>query len=132
MAIEYKLFGISDNMNEDERKKRGFFPKIVRKKTVGIDDLAHSIGGGSTMRELEAKKIMEQMLYQIEQELLDGNHVNLEGFGSFMLTAQAKKPISSTEGVRAENIEVKRLAFKNSETLKRRLKRARFVRSTEK
>lgn len=126
MTIKYKLLEISDNMSQSGKKRKGYYPRIVRKNTITTDGLAKSVGRGSVFKAAEAKGIIEQLLLVIESELLNGNHVTLDGFGTFALTAQAKRPIDDPEKVRAESIEVKRVAFKASEPLKRKLKNAHF------
>lgn len=117
----------NDNLNSDETKKKGIYPKVVRSKTIGIEALALRIARGRKWNAIETRATLELMLESITEELLDGNHVCFEGFGTFSLTAQCKKTVTNPDEIRAESIEVKRMVFTPSPNLKKRFKTAKFT-----
>jgi len=132
MSIKYKLIERGDNINPEGSKKIGYYPQVVRYGTINIDQLALRIAKGKRLQAFETKATIELLLACIEDELLLGNHVCLDGFGTFSLTAQTKRPISDPDEIRAESIEVKRVVFNPSKPLNKRMKIAKFVRAPKK
>ncbi|MGL4364873.1 MAG: HU family DNA-binding protein [Bacteroidales bacterium] len=126
MSIKYKFVNWNDNVNPDGEKKSGYFPQVVRRKTVGIKNLALNITRGKISQAIEEQASILRLLNCLEKELLEGNSVCFEGFGTFSLTAQSKHQITDPKKFRAESIEVKRVVFNPSSALMRRLKNAKF------
>ena len=117
-----------DYLNPEGQKKTGFYPHIVRSNTTNIEQLAANMSRGQRLKGIEMKGTIEFMLACIEDELLNGNHVCLDGFGTFAITAACNKQVNDPSEVRAESILVKRVTFTPSKQLKGRLKNAVFVR----
>ncbi|WP_423130299.1 HU family DNA-binding protein [Gaoshiqia sp. Z1-71] len=67
------------------------------------------------MIELEAG--VQLVLSQLLDELADGNHVCIEGFGTFSVSAKAVRAAIEQHDIRAESIRLKRIVFKTSKTL---------------
>lgn len=128
MSISYKMIERWSNINPTGEKKSGFYPQIVRAKTVTIEDLALSVSKGKKLQAIETKSTIEMLLSCIEAELLNGNNVCLDGFGTFMLSARSKRPVIDPAEIRAESIEVKRVSFRPSLPLRNRMKVAKFIR----
>lgn len=122
------MIGRKDYLNPEGNKKEGVYPQIVRSKTVKIDDLADAVASGKRFQAYEVKSTILQLLDSIETELLNGNSVCLDGFGTFSLTAQSKRSAITPDEIRAESIEVKRVVFTPSSPLRQRMKVAKFVR----
>lgn len=120
-----------DYYNPEESKKEGFHPQVVRRTTVTIGDIALKMAKGKALNAPDAKAMIETLILCIEEELLNGNHVMLDNFGTFSLTAQRKRKADTPDEIRAESIEVKRIAFKPSPRLHRHMKQAVFVRAKE-
>lgn len=131
MAIKYKMIAKGDYLNPEGKKKTGYYPQVVRSSTVGISDLASSVAKGKRLNSIEMKGTIEMLLACIEDELLKGNNVCLEGFGTFALTAQCNRHVENPGEVRAESIEVKRVTFTPSLPLRKRLRNAKFVRTKD-
>ncbi len=119
-----------DYLNPEGKKKTGFYPQIVRSQTVNTEALAASVARGKRFTTIETKATIEIILACIEDELLAGNSVCFDGFGTFALTAECRE-VSDPTKIRAESISVKRVTFTPSKPLKKRLKSAIFVRATE-
>lgn len=130
MSIKYKMIERGDYLNPEGKKKTGFYPQIVRSKTVNIEELAASVARGKRFNTIETKATIEILLVCIEDELLAGNSVCFDGFGTFALTAECRKVEDPTK-IRAESISVKRVTFTPSKPLKNRLKSAKFHRAKE-
>ena len=127
MSINYKMIFRGDYLNPNEKKKTGFYPQVVRKSTVSIKDLAEKMSSGKKLGALEAEVNIKALLACIEAELLKGNSVCLNDFGTFSLTAECRD-VSNPDEIRAESISVKHIVFKPSKVLKGNMRMARFVR----
>jgi len=128
MSIKCKMISRKDYLNTESNKKEGVYPQIVRNKTVKIDELANTVAKGKRFQSFEVKIIILQLTDCTEKELLNGNGVCLNGFGTFSLAAQSKR-LTNAEEIRAESIEVKWMVFTPSSPLRHRMKVAKFVRS---
>lgn len=129
MSIKYKMIRRGDYYNPEENKKTGVYPQVVRSQTIHLDRLALKLAKGKRLQAFEVKGTLEMLMACIEDELLDGNSVCLDGFGTFSLTAQSKRRVENANEIRAESIEVKRVVFTPSAPLRKRMKAATFVRS---
>ena len=121
----------NDNLNHEEFKKKGFYPTVVRKKTVGIKELAERASKRCRMHPYEMEMAIKTALEAIQEELLESNNVCLEGFGTFSLKAESRNVLNPDE-LRAESIFVKKVSFKCSTILLKELKVAKFARYNEK
>ncbi len=128
MSIKYKMIHRGDYLNPDEQKKTGFYPQVVRASTINIEQLAERMSHGKRLNAIELKSTIQLLMACVEDELLAGNSVCLDGFGTFALTASCLKSVSNPAEVRAESIVVKRVVFTPSKPLKSRLKLAKFER----
>lgn len=120
-----------DYLNPDEKKKTGYYPQVIRSRTVNMEEMATIIAKGKRLQAIEIKGTLELLMVCIEDELLNGNSVCLDGFGTFSLTAQSKRRADNPKEIRAESVEVKRVTFTPSLPLRKRLKEAIFVRAAE-
>lgn len=130
MSINYKMIHRGDYMNPDEKKKSGYYPQIIRSKTVNLEEMATTIAKGKRLQAFEIKGTLELLMACIEDELLNGNNVCLDGFGTFALSATCSKHVENPNDVRAESIAIKRVTFKPSKPLIKRMKEAKFKRSS--
>jgi predicted histone-like DNA-binding protein len=130
MSVQYKMVGKIDNLNPEELKKRGYYPAVVRKRTIGIEQLAKKAAEGCSLNSFEMEMAIKVTLQAIQSELLDSNNVCLEGFGTFSLKAESRH-VKTPDELRAESIFVKKVAFKCSTILLNEMKVAKFVRFNE-
>ncbi|NVN96258.1 MAG: HU family DNA-binding protein [Bacteroidetes bacterium] len=117
-----------DYLNPDDKKKSGYYPQVVRSATVNIADLALQVARGKKNNAFEMEGTIRVLLSCIEEELLNGNSVCFDGFGTFSLTAECRREVKDPSEIRAESISVKRVVFVPSKPLKGRLKSAKFER----
>lgn len=120
------MVGMNDNLNSADKKKTGYYPTIVRKKTVGIADIADIASAHCSLNNFELEMAAKVLLQAIKSELLNSNHVCLEGFGTFSLKAGSRIVQNPTE-LRAESIYVKKVAFKHSPILVNEMKKGTFT-----
>ena len=64
-------------------------------------------------------------------ELLDGNSVTLDEFGTFSVSAATDKAVTNPEEIRSASIYVKNVNFIPSPRLMKRMETARFERKTK-
>ena len=131
MSIKYKMIHRGDYLNPEEKKKSGYYPQVIRSGTVNLEEMATIIAKGKRLQAFEIKYTLELLIACIEDELLDGNSVCLDGFGTFSLTAQSVRRVENPKEIRAESVEVKRVTFTPSLPLRKRLKNAKFIRAAE-
>ena len=125
MAILYRMKIRRDNINPDDKKVTGYYPTVVRRATIDTKRLAERMANGSTLNKQEARMMIEMMIDAIETELKHGNHVCLNGFGTFSLSAESRL-VKRKDEIRAESIRVKRVTFRTSEPFMRRMRKATF------
>lgn len=118
---------IKDNLNKEGEKKSGYFPKVVRQKTINLKELAVKASKGTTINSFEIEAAMQMVIEIIKRELLDSNHVCLNGFGTFSLSAESRI-VENPNELRAESISIKRVVFVSSRTLMKDIRKAKFVR----
>jgi predicted histone-like DNA-binding protein len=124
------MMGKNDNLNPADKKKKGYYPTVVRKKTIGITELADIASEYCSMNNFELEMAAKVLLKAIRNELLNSNHVCLEGFGTFSLKAESRH-VETPNELRAESVFVKKVAFKCSPILLAEMKSATFVRYKE-
>lgn len=128
MSIYYRMESQNDNLNPEGKKKQGLYPKIVKKQTVGLKELAQRIAEETTFNKHEVESAIGMAFDNIIKELCNGNHVNINGFGSFSLSAESKKVVQQDDEIRAESVLVKRVLFRTSRTLMKNIRHAKFER----
>lgn len=125
MAILYKMMAINDNLNAETNKKTGYYPVVVRNKTLSISDLAHVASELCSLKSFEIEMAAKVLLEAIEDQLRQSNNVCLDGFGTFSVTAESRR-VNSPDELRAESIHVKKVNFKCSPLLLKKMKNATF------
>ena len=131
MSIQYKMISRKDNLNPEGKKKAGFYPQVVRWRTIRMRELSDMVSTGTTLGRMEVEASLRMVLERIERELLAGNHVCLDEFGTFSLTAECRY-VESPDEIRAESVKVKRVVFNPSKTLTARMKTGQFIRAVSK
>ena len=117
MSIYYRLDEQTDNMNPAESKKRGLFPRIIRRRTIGLDELCKRRAEGTTFNAFELEIAAKMLVDGILKELGDGNNVTIDGFGTFSISAEAAREAQQPHDIRAESIRFKKIVFRMSKAL---------------
>ncbi len=121
MSIYYRLDEQSDNLNPADSRKRGLFPRIIRKRTVGLNELCKYVATGTTINAYEVEIAVRMLVDGIIEELGNGNNVCIEGFGTFSVSAEAIRDVLEPNDIRAESIRAKKIVFKTSKALLKHL-----------
>ena len=119
MGIFYRMDEQNDNLNQDKNRKQGLYPRVIRKETVGLRELCKRAAKGTSFNAFELEAGMQLAVKQMIDELTDGNHVCIEGFGTFSVSAKATRPSLKQHEIRAKSIRMKRIVFKTSKILLR-------------
>jgi predicted histone-like DNA-binding protein len=110
----------TDNLHPEESKKRGLFPRIIRKRTVGLKELCNKTSQGTTFNAFELEIAALMLVKGILDELDDGNNVCIDDFGTFSVSAETIREAQEQHDIRAESIRLKRIVFKTSKVLLKR------------
>jgi len=121
MSIYYRLDEQSDNLHPENSRKRGFFPRIIRKRTVELNELCKRTAEGTTLKAFELEIAAKMLVEGILKELGNGNHVTIGNFGTFSISAEAVRQVQTPQDIRAESIRLKRIVFVTSRALLKQL-----------
>jgi predicted histone-like DNA-binding protein len=117
MSIYYRLDAQTDNLHPQENKKRGMFPRIIRKRTTGLRELCRRTAAGTTFGALELETAAKMLVQGILDELGNGNNVCIDEFGTFSVSAETIRPAQKSRDIRAESIRLKKIVFRTSKAL---------------
>lgn len=129
MSILYKLKSVKDNISENP--KEGLAVMAVSRGTKGIDVLAREISMGTTFNQAEVKAVLEILVLKIEDNLREGYTINLGELGSFFVSAEGRI-VQDEKEIRSYSVKLKRITYKASRALTKRLKGAPFERAKDK
>lgn len=124
MAIKYRLEPIHDNING--KKEAGFLPVVVKGPTVSLEMLARQIARQSSFTAGDVLGILRNLVDLVPDYLLMGCNVNLEGLGTLWITAALREKALASEAVTGRQVQVKKVNFRNSPVLRKRMKEAVF------
>lgn len=129
MSAQYKLYKISDNINE--MPKEGLVPRIVSKGTFDLRMIARQISQASSLTEGDVYSVIINLRETIISLLEAGYIVKIDELGSFSITIESRL-VQSEKEIRAGSIKFKRVVFKTARALNERFKGMSFKRHREK
>lgn len=121
MSIYYRLDEQTDNLHPEENRKRGLFPRIIRRRTVGLNELCKRTAEGTTFKAFELEVAAKMLVEGILEELGNGNNVTIDDFGTFSVSAEVIRKVQKPQDIRAESIRLKKIVFKTSKPLLKQL-----------
>lgn len=130
MAVLYKFAPVHDNLNEGEKKVKGYYPQVVKRGTIHKEEMLDAVSRGSSSLRGELSRAWMLIEDYIVEQLQNGYDVCLNDFGTFSLSAESRL-IERKNEIRAESIFVKRLNFRASTVVTKKLKTTRFEREPE-
>jgi nucleoid DNA-binding protein len=86
-----------------------------------LSNSANALQGGTTFNAFELEIAAKMLAKGILDELSEGNNVSIEDFGTFSINAEATREAQQQHDIRAESIRLKRIVFKTSKALLKRL-----------
>jgi predicted histone-like DNA-binding protein len=107
----------NDNLHPEGSRKRGLYPRIISRDTVGLADLCERAARGTTLNAFELEIAAKLLVERILEELREGNNVTIDRFGTFSVSAEAIRKAQEPKDIRAESIRLKKIVFKTSTTL---------------
>lgn len=128
MAAMYKLAGTPKPLQDDN--KQLYHARVVSNGTKTTKDIIKASRGLSTISPADIKGAL-QLFHDIMADfLMVGYNVELEGIGTFSLSAQCQ-PVTSKKEIRGESIHFKDVNFRSSKLLRDRLKATPFFKAAE-
>jgi predicted histone-like DNA-binding protein len=128
MTIYYRLDKKTDNLNPENRKKDGLFPRVISKGTRHTEEFCRNAAKGTTFSPYELELALKIIFDNINSDLENGTSVCLDGIGTFSTTAEAARPVKEQHDIRAESVRVKKIVFKPSQVWMKKVKNWKFER----
>ncbi len=125
MSIPYRLTPMKDNISK--APKKGYYAQVVTKGTVDTTSLCHIIANGCTLTVADLRAAIEAISSSIADCLMDGYNVNIDGLGTFSVSAESKV-VESEDDMRAPSVSVKNVNYRAAVSLKKQVKTSRFER----
>lgn len=125
MSIPYRLTPMKDNISK--APKKGYYAQVVTKGTVDTTSLCHLIANGCTLTVADLRAALEALSSSIANCLMDGYNVNLDGIGTFSVSAESKI-VDSEDELRAPSVSVKNVNYRAAVSLKKAVKNSSFER----
>lgn len=88
-------YHLVQKVNPQDRSKKKWYANAVNSSKIGQKEIAKSISSKSSLTSGDVANVIQNLLEELPKELLKGNIVKLEDFGSFRISI-------SSEGVENE------------------------------
>lgn len=125
MSIPYRLTPMKDNISK--APKKGYYAQVVTKGTVDTTSLCHIISSGCTLTVADLRAAIEAISSCIANCLMDGYNVNIDGLGTFSVSAESKV-VDDEDDLRAPSVSVKNVNYRAAVSLKKTVKNSSFER----
>ena len=125
MSIPYRLTPLRDNISKSP--KTGYYAQIVTKGTVDPPSLCHEIAAGCTLTVADLRAAIEAISSSVASCLMNGYNVNIDGLGTFSLSAESKV-VEGEDELRSPSVKVKNVNFRSAVSLKKAVKNSSFER----
>lgn len=125
MGVKYTFKKVTDNLNTEEEKVKGYYPRIISQGSISTADMVEELSRGSVERSAELQKSITLIEDYIVRKLKEGYNVCLTDFGTFSLSAESRR-VQSTDEIRAESVRVKGMNFRTSPKINHKLKTTTF------
>lgn len=125
MSIRYRLTEVKDNISS--KPKKGYYAQVVTKGTIDTQTLCKQISSCCALSTADMTAAIIALSQQLTEFLLDGYNVNIEGIGTFSLSAESKVVEKKTD-IRAQSVKVKNINFRSAVSLKKAMTKSKFIR----
>lgn len=128
MAARYKLE--RNPSPTGDKEEQPYHARVVAVGTLKTEGLLRAAQGKSSVSSADIKGTL-QLLHELMRDyLMMGYNVELEGIGTFSLSAQCR-PVMNKNEIRAESIHFKSINYRPAKILCDKLKATPFVRAEE-
>ena len=129
MPAKY-LFYNNPHSPGQEEEEGVLHARIVEGQVLRFEKLCEIIADRGTFNEGEVKGVMTFFKEELVRALKDGDSVEIDGIGSFYVTAKCP-PIRDPKEIRAESIRFSKVVFRACKELKKEMSSMHFERATD-
>lgn len=124
MSINYRVTPMKDNISK--RPREAYYAQVVTKGTVDTHTLCKEIASSCTLTVSDMTGAIAALVEKVEQSLLNGYNVYIDGLGTFSLSADS--PLVEDESkLHAGDIKVKSINYRAAVPLKHAMKESSFA-----
>ena len=124
MSINYRLTPMRDNINK-KQPKEAYYAQVVTKGTLDTHTLCKQIASSCTLTVADMTGAIAALAEKVEQALLDGYNVYIDGLGTFSISA--KSPLVANEkDLKAKDVTIKSINYRAAVPLKQAMKESDF------
>lgn len=128
--IQYRLHPIHNNIAPDEEE--GYYPVIVRAKTLTTREIAKFIQQRNSFTEADVLGVLDALSDAIASYLALGRNIHWDALGTFSLKIRFKQNGKESSGITGKQIEVQNVKFRTSPDLLERLGSIHFSKEKKK
>ena len=129
MAIKFDFYRTPTAPGEVKEGNEKYHARVVGGRTVDLDAIIPHIQQRCTLSKGDIVAVVNELGVELENQLCEGNHFYLPGFGYFSLSLTAPKDVNPTDS-HSQHIQIKKVEFRADQHLKDSLKQnAKFKRS---
>ena len=126
MSLFYKMQPVSDNINPTN-KVIGLIARAVTCGNIDLKTIAQDIADRSTFSRAEVLGVLEELVLTAEIHLSRGFSVTFGELGTLSVSATSRIVKNENE-IRSNSIKVKRIVYRPSPSMTRRIKSLKFER----
>lgn len=123
MSIQYGLYKHSGILASNE-----VHAKTIKRNLVTTNDLANEIQQRCSLTTTDVKAVLSAMSELLGDHLLDGDHIKLDGIGTFSISIDSKVKFDKIGRPLLADPRVRKVSFRAASRLMRRMEAATFTR----
>lgn len=124
MSIRYRLTEVKDNISH--KPKRGYYAQVVTRGTIDTETLCQHIASSCSLTTADMAAAIIALSQNITDYLLDGYNVNINGIGTFSLSAESEV-VENEKDLKSRSVKVKSVNFRSAVSLKKAMTKSKFV-----
>lgn len=124
MSINYRLTPLRDNINK--RPKEAYYAQVVTKGTIDTPTLCKQIASSCTLTVADMTGAIAALAEKVEQALLDGYNVYIDGLGTFSISAESPL-VNDAKDLKAKDVKIKNIHYRAAVPLKKAMKESDFL-----
>ena len=130
MSVKYRLF---QEKRKDSKFNGKWYTRTVVLDSVHLEEISMEIQENTTAKQADVYAVLKELVNVMSRHLKNGDHVVLDGFGSFKVGLQTKPADSEKEFTPAKNIVGTRLNFQPEThwTAADRTRKKQFIQGVE-